>query len=64
MRGAICWNKDLAERWTGWRDRANGRRRQARVGRPWNIPSAQLNRKMLLDLRDALRSFLTLLEGK
>ncbi len=24
----------------------------------------QLNRKMLLDLRDALRSFLTLLEGK
>jgi len=24
----------------------------------------QLNRKMLLDLRDALRSFLTLFEGK
>jgi DNA-binding transcriptional MerR regulator len=26
--------------------------------------AVQLNRKMLLDLRDALRSFLTLLEGK
>jgi DNA-binding transcriptional MerR regulator len=26
--------------------------------------SARLNRKVLLDLRDALRSFLTLLEGK
>jgi DNA-binding transcriptional MerR regulator len=26
--------------------------------------AAQLNRKVLLDLRDALRSFLTLLEGK
>jgi DNA-binding transcriptional MerR regulator len=26
--------------------------------------ATQLNRKMLLDLRDALRSFLTLLEGK
>jgi len=24
----------------------------------------QLNRKLLLDLRDSLRSFLTLLEGK
>jgi DNA-binding transcriptional MerR regulator len=27
-------------------------------------PTAQLNRKMLLDLRDSLRSFLTLLERK
>jgi DNA-binding transcriptional MerR regulator len=27
-------------------------------------PAARLNRKLLLDLRDALRSFLTLLEGK
>jgi DNA-binding transcriptional MerR regulator len=27
-------------------------------------PSSQLNRKMLLDLRDSLRSFLTLLERK
>jgi DNA-binding transcriptional MerR regulator len=27
-------------------------------------PEAQLNRKMLLDLRDSLRSFLTLLERK
>jgi DNA-binding transcriptional MerR regulator len=26
--------------------------------------AVQLNRKMLLDLRDSLRSFLTLLEGK
>jgi len=26
--------------------------------------AVQLNRKLLLDLRDALRSFLTLLEGK
>jgi DNA-binding transcriptional MerR regulator len=28
------------------------------------LPSARLNRKLLLDLRDTLRSFLTLLEGK
>ena len=28
------------------------------------LPAAKLNRKLLLDLRDALRSFLTLLEGK
>ncbi len=28
------------------------------------LPSAHLNRKVLLDLRDTLRSFLTLLEGK
>ena len=28
------------------------------------LPAARLNRKLLLDLRDALRSFLTLLEGK
>jgi DNA-binding transcriptional MerR regulator len=28
------------------------------------LPTAHLNRKLLLDLRDALRSFLTLLEGK
>lgn len=27
-------------------------------------PAAHLNRKLLLDLRDTLRSFLTLLEGK
>ncbi len=27
-------------------------------------PGARLNRKLLLDLRDALRGFLTLLEGK
>jgi DNA-binding transcriptional MerR regulator len=27
-------------------------------------PTTHLNRKLLLDLRDALRSFLTLLEGK
>ncbi|HKM67922.1 MAG TPA: MerR family transcriptional regulator [Candidatus Acidoferrum sp.] len=27
-------------------------------------PATRLNRKLLLDLRDALRSFLTLLEGK
>lgn len=29
-----------------------------------DAPSAQLSRKMLLDLRDSLRSFLTLLERK
>jgi len=28
------------------------------------LPAARLNRKLLLDLRDTLRSFLTLLEGK
>ena len=28
------------------------------------LPAAHLNRKLLLDLRDTLRSFLTLLEGK
>jgi DNA-binding transcriptional MerR regulator len=28
------------------------------------LPATRLNRKLLLDLRDALRSFLTLLEGK
>jgi len=28
------------------------------------LPGARLNRNLLLDLRDALRSFLTLLEGK
>jgi len=28
------------------------------------LPAARLNRKLLLDLRDALHSFLTLLEGK
>ena len=28
------------------------------------LPTAHLNRRLLLDLRDALRSFLTLLEGK
>jgi DNA-binding transcriptional MerR regulator len=28
------------------------------------LPAARLNRKLLLDLRDALRGFLTLLEGK
>ena len=28
------------------------------------LPAARLNRRLLLDLRDALRSFLTLLEGK
>ena len=28
------------------------------------LPATHLNRKLLLDLRDALRSFLTLLEGK
>jgi DNA-binding transcriptional MerR regulator len=28
------------------------------------LPAAHLNRRLLLDLRDALRSFLTLLEGK
>ena len=30
----------------------------------YDISSTHLNRKMLLDLRDALRSFLTLLESK
>jgi DNA-binding transcriptional MerR regulator len=39
---------------SGERIAANGRETQA----------TQLNRKMLLDLRDALRSFLTLLETK
>ncbi len=29
-----------------------------------DLPAARLNRKLLLDLRDTLRSFLTLLEGK
>src|SRR5271157_497470 len=28
------------------------------------LPATRLNRKLLLDLRDTLRSFLTLLEGK
>jgi DNA-binding transcriptional MerR regulator len=28
------------------------------------LPASHLNRKLLLDLRDTLRSFLTLLEGK
>ena len=47
---------------------ANGSREAAEGGvagaRTVDTSTAQLSRKMLLDLRDALRSFLTLLEPK
>ena len=34
------------------------------AGSAAELPASRLSRKLLLDLRDALRSFLTLLEGK
>jgi DNA-binding transcriptional MerR regulator len=45
----------------GASEQTGGDRRRASVG---ESRASQLSRKMLLDLRDALRSFLTLLEGK
>ena len=52
------------------RDLKNGGGLGAAITEPSTVSAegegeaVQLNRKMLLDLRDALRSFLTLLEGK
>ena len=52
------------------RDLKNGGGLEAAITEPSTVSAegegeaVQLNRKMLLDLRDALRSFLTLLEGK
>jgi len=52
------------------RDLKNGGGLEAAIAEPSTVAAegdgeaVQLNRKMLLDLRDALRSFLTLLEGK
>ncbi|MGB7844547.1 MAG: MerR family transcriptional regulator [Candidatus Acidiferrum sp.] len=44
---------------------ANGGGEASEAGGPGaEAPTSQLSRKMLLDLRDALRSFLTLLERK
>src|ERR1700722_10718608 len=37
---------------------------EARADYPGEAPAPLLNRKMLLDLRDSLRAFLTLLEGR
>jgi DNA-binding transcriptional MerR regulator len=45
----------------GASEQTGGDHRRASVG---ESRASQLSRKMLLDLRDALRSFLTLLEGK
>ena len=52
------------------RDLKNGGGLDAAITEPSTVSAegegeaVQLNRKMLLDLRDSLRSFLTLLEGK
>jgi|SRR6516164_4866005 DNA-binding transcriptional MerR regulator len=48
------------------RESANGEHVEANTSEAANAagPTTHLNRKMLLDLRDSLRSFLTLLERK